>query len=164
VKAFKIQGIDLHLTGTLEVNEEDDIVEEEELRRMVEEDEEATNNQTTEEDKSSGLERNACLAHLTQLAIKDAITSSEFVTDLIKRINELIAFFHRSNQYYTRLKQCNGNKALVKPCVTRWNAQYSCFQRIIETTDGNVSTTIKTIKLKIPDASGNKMSFFCFRL
>ena len=136
VKAFKITNVPLHRVGTADIPEEEDIVENDDFFLLEQEDD--AENQTLQQ-LGPKMERNGCLAHLTQLVIKDAITQCEFVNRIIKRVNELVTFFHRSNHYYTQLKRINGNRALVKPCVTRWNSQYSCLQRIVETTDGIVS-------------------------
>ncbi len=95
-------------------------------------------NKTVEEDNfletinSTTYERNSCLAHLSQLGIKNAFNASEFVKALMKKVNNIVAFFGRSSQYYTKLKESNGGIALVKPCVTRWNSTYMCFKRIVD--------------------------------
>jgi hypothetical protein len=76
------------------------------------------------------MQRNPCLAHLIQLAIKDSLTLSEFVTKLIRRINEIVKFFHRRSSWYSKLRSQNGNVSLLLPCVTRWNSQYHSLKRI----------------------------------
>lgn len=139
IKAFKIEGIPLHSDrkDNLEVEamavgepdvDEGEIMDDDEY--VLDEEDEKAEEQANYNIPS--MERNPCLAHLTQLAIKDALTKSEFVNNMIKRANDLVTFFHRSNHYYTKLRQENGNIALVKPCVTRWNSQYSCLKRIVE--------------------------------
>ncbi len=79
---------------------------------------------TTEERRS----RNSCLAHLLQLAIKDALNQEE-VASIIKKVNAIITWFHKSNKYYTALRELSG-LALVKPCETRWNSTYHCLKRL----------------------------------
>jgi len=93
--------------------------------------EESSSAEAALEEMDTGLNRNPCLAHLLQLAIKDAIRESEPVTDLIKRANSIVNFFTKSNHYYTKLKEINGNMSLIKPCTTRWNSQFHCLKRII---------------------------------
>lgn len=75
--------------------------------------------------------RNPCLAHLLQLAIKDAIVRSPNVNRMINKVNTIVRFFHKNTHYYTKLRECNGNLTLLKPCVTRWNAQHDSLKRFV---------------------------------
>lgn len=85
---------------------------------------------------TNGLTRNACLAHLLQLAIKDSAKSSLIVMGLAKKLTEVITFFNRSSHHYTKLKERAGY-SLVKPCATRWNSLYHGFQRLQQITKTN---------------------------
>jgi hypothetical protein len=76
------------------------------------------------------MTRNACLAHLIQLAVKNALSSSDFVTTLLKKLNEIVLFFKRRDFWYSKLKAKTNNIFLLLPCVTRWNSQYHCIKRI----------------------------------
>lgn len=55
---------------------------------------------TTDERRS----RNSCLAHLLQLAIKDSLAQKE-ITTIIKKVNAIVTWFHKSNKYYTALRE-----------------------------------------------------------
>ena len=92
-----------------------------------------------EERESTELRRNPCLAHLLQLAIKDAIKASSLVTAIVTRINKIVRFFHKSTFFYSELKAINGNLGLLKPCITRWNAQFACINRILHRRENKVS-------------------------
>jgi len=76
------------------------------------------------------IQRNSCLAHLLQLAIKDALKQS-FVADMAKKVNHIITWFHKSNIHYTKLKLLT-KIGLKKPCETRWNSFYHCLSRLCE--------------------------------
>lgn len=95
-----------------------------------------------EEDILQGVEmtptRNSCLAHLLQLGVKDAIAGSVYVTNMIKKVNDIVTFFHRSSYFNGKLRKENGDLALVKPCVTRWNSQYHCLKRLLVCKPGRV--------------------------
>lgn len=88
-----------------------------------------------------GAIRNSCLAHLLQLAVKDALSSSEYVTKMVDRTNSVVTFFHRSSHYNAKLLEETGGLGLVKPCVTRWNSQYHCMKRMLVAKEGRVSYT-----------------------
>lgn len=77
------------------------------------------------------LERNPCLSHLLQLAIKDAIQENLPAKKMIERVNGIVGFFHKNTHYYTALRECNGNLSLLKPCITRWNAQHDSLKRLV---------------------------------
>jgi hypothetical protein len=79
---------------------------------------------------ASSLIRNACLAHLLQLAIKDAWKVCKVVTDS-KKLTDIISYFNRSPQQYIKLKELTNGYCLVKPCVTRWNALFYGFSRVL---------------------------------
>lgn len=72
--------------------------------------------------------RNSCLAHLLQLGIKDALAQTE-IAAIIKKVNAIVTWFHKSNKHYTALRELTG-LALVKPCDTRWNSSYHCMKRL----------------------------------
>lgn len=80
---------------------------------------------------STGLTRNACLAHLLQLAIKDSAKLSRPVMDLAKKLSDVITFFNRSSHHYTKLKDRAGY-SLVKPNATRWNSMFHGFKRLLK--------------------------------
>lgn len=76
------------------------------------------------------IPRYSCLAHLLQLAVKDAINASTLVVDIMETTSKIVAFFHKSNHYYSQLKALSGQLGLLKPCVTRWNSTYYCLERV----------------------------------
>lgn len=78
------------------------------------------------------LERNGCSSHLVQRGIITAIKESSHVQDLIQKVNSIVNFFHVCPRYYDKLKKTNGNLALLRPVVTRWNSQYHSLKRILE--------------------------------
>jgi hypothetical protein len=82
-------------------------------------------------DFASQFERNPCLAHLLQLGIRNASDFSMLVKKLSKHVNEIVAFFGRSSHFNTKLMEKTSGISLVRPCITRWNALFSCFNRII---------------------------------
>jgi hypothetical protein len=77
-----------------------------------------------------GITRNSCLAHLLQLAIRDALKANETIEKLSKRISKIVNFFYKSPKWYGKFRILAGI-GLVKPCATRWNALYDCFNRIL---------------------------------
>jgi hypothetical protein len=81
-------------------------------------------------DKEKGIERNGCLSHLCQCAIKDSILQSPIATKLIRKVTSIVTYFSRSPLNYDKLKKSIGNFSLVRPCATRWNSQYHCLDRI----------------------------------
>lgn len=88
--------------------------------------------------------RNSCLAHLLQLGIKDALAQTE-IAAIIKKVNAIVTWFHKSNKYYTALRDLTG-LALVKPCDTRWNSSYHCMKRLtreIITKDENTYSEVR---------------------
>lgn len=78
--------------------------------------------------KNQCCRRNSCLAHLLQLAIKDAMSHKED-SAFVKKVNSIVTWFHKTNKYYTSLREASG-LALVKPCDTRWNSTYHCLKRL----------------------------------
>ena len=78
------------------------------------------------------LKRNACLPHLLQLAIKDAINSSCKVASVIKHVNDIVSFFSKSHKSYNILRKKISGLSLVKPCTTRWNSVYHSLKRIVD--------------------------------
>ncbi|XP_035713793.1 uncharacterized protein LOC118438118 [Folsomia candida] len=105
----------------------------------------------------SALPRNSCLAHLLQLAIRDAISENDFVVSLIKDVNGIVRFFHKSTHYYSKLKKINGDLSLIKPCTTRWNSQYHCLKRIC-THGKNKEPMISSINQILKEAKAEKKS------
>lgn len=83
--------------------------------------------------------RNPCLAHLLQLAVKDALRP---MRKLLERVNEVVNFFTRSNHYYDLLREKTGGIGLLKPCPTRWNSLYACLKRIFTEQRKEVSIMI----------------------
>lgn len=77
------------------------------------------------------LKRNACLAHLLQLAVKDAITKCSFMVSISKKINDVVTFFHNSPKWTAKLKMRTNDLSLIRPVVTRWNSLYLSLQRIL---------------------------------
>jgi len=74
------------------------------------------------------IRRNSCLAHLLQLAIKDALRNKE-VAAIIKKVSTIVTWFHKSDKNNTALRQlCK--LGLVRPCDTRWNSLYHCLKRL----------------------------------
>lgn len=121
-----------------ELEDIQDFVSQNEDPRGVEEDIlEGVNNNPT---------RNSCLAHLLQLGVKDAIAGCDYVTNMIKKVNDIVTFFHRSSYFYGQLRKQNGDLALVKPCVTRWNSQYHCLKRLLVSKPGRVRAYTKTLE------------------
>lgn len=53
----------------------------------------------------STIERNGCLSHLLQLAVKDAFSECTLATELIQKVNRVVNFFHKSNFWYNQLKE-----------------------------------------------------------
>lgn len=77
------------------------------------------------------LVRNGCLAHLLQLAVKDSIKSSNLVSKMIKKVNDVVTFVTRSALWKEALKLETGNLTLVKPIETSWNSAYMSIERIL---------------------------------
>jgi len=71
-----------------------------------------------------------CMAHLLQLAVKDAIQSNPLVKEIKKKLSRTIKFFNKSTFWYRKLKL--KYPSLVKPWTTRWNSLYHCLKRILE--------------------------------
>lgn len=82
---------------------------------------------------------NSCLAHLLQLAIKDALKIDVYTSNLMKRINEIVTFITKRHKFYEALKKLNNNRALMLPNVTRWNSQFFSANRIFGEKNGKVS-------------------------
>jgi hypothetical protein len=139
--ALKMEGEDTMIVypDTLEILRQDSVVEENEetqpqdggmdLLELLD-----TCDLYYEDGEDSWVEftialRNACLAHLLQLGIKDRINFSKLVKDLIKRINDIVNYFHKSNFWYSKLRK-EIQISLLKACTTRWNSQYHCLKRI----------------------------------
>ena len=78
------------------------------------------------------LIRNGCNSHLIQRGIITAIEENAQVQDLIQKVNAVVKFFHVCHRYYEELKKINGNLALLRPVVTRWNSQFHSLKRIFE--------------------------------
>lgn len=74
--------------------------------------------------------RNECLAHLLQLAIKDALRQNPLAQDTVKRVTSVVAFFNRSAKFYTKLRQRSSGLNLVAPVEVRWNSLYYCLKRM----------------------------------
>lgn len=145
LKAFRIDNIPIY--GQTQQLEESQI-EESNVKALFEEgDLDFEADGVAESQLMVPLERNACLAHLAQLAIKDAICGQGTIKALIKRAGDIVTFFHRSNHYYTSLREINGNRSVLKPCVTRWNSQHACLQRFVEDVEGKVSEHFHYIEL-----------------
>lgn len=87
--------------------------------------------------------RNSCLAHLLQLAIKDALNEPR-VAALVKKVNALVKWFHKSNKFYTELRKLTG-LGLIKPCDTRWNSFYHCLKRLLR--DVSVKQSENQVKI-----------------
>lgn len=81
------------------------------------------------------LRRNPCLAHLLQLGINDAMKECHDLLKIVKKIGEIVNFFHKSNKYYTQLKHITNGQGLLKPVCTRWNSLYYCLERIFKEND-----------------------------
>jgi len=82
------------------------------------------------------VRRNACLVHLLQLGIRDAL-KCEFAEAFTKDINKIVSWFHKSNHYYTKLRSIT-DLSLARPCETRWNSVYLCFKRFLAETKDKV--------------------------
>lgn len=81
------------------------------------------------------LKRNGCLAHLLQLAIKDAMKTNALVPKLTRRVNEMVTFFSKSPMWKDALRTQTNGLLLIKPIEVRWNSTYNCFKRIIRKDD-----------------------------
>jgi len=92
------------------------------------------------------LKRNACLAHLLQLAIRDSINSNPAVVSISKKVNDIVKFINNSNKCLADLRSKTGGLSLVKPCATRWNSVYYCLKRILR--DDNVKFSFTCIPNK----------------
>jgi len=77
------------------------------------------------------FKRIGCLAHLIQLAIKDALWEKGIVKNTVKKIGDIVKYFHKSDKWYMNLRKRIGGLSLVKPCATRWNSLYHSLKRII---------------------------------
>jgi hypothetical protein len=87
------------------------------------------------------IDQNNCNCHLLQLAIKDALNrANEQILNFMKKINQIVTFFHVSNKYYGQLREKNGKLAILQPCVTRWSSQYHCLKRLLRHKKGHVSS------------------------
>lgn len=81
------------------------------------------------------LARNGCMAHLLQLAIKDAIKLCELVKLLLKKCKQIVNFFAKSSRWKDELKKETGGLTLVKSVEVRWNSDYKCLKRILRKDD-----------------------------
>jgi hypothetical protein len=79
------------------------------------------------------VDRIGCMAHLIQLAVKDAISSSSYVKNLDNRLKEIVGFFRKSNHWYTKLRKMTSNIGVVQPGTTRWNSSYHSLKRLVGT-------------------------------
>jgi len=75
--------------------------------------------------------RNSCLAHLMQLAIKDAIRSSELVKGVTAKLSSIVSYFNNSPKRHTELMNLTGGLKLIKPCATRWNSLHNSMHRVM---------------------------------
>lgn len=133
--AFKVVDTRVHTVASLDSQDQDltirllndDVIPEAEPADEVEDDDiEKTIPQMVQ------LERNGCSSHLVQRGIITAIKESSHVQDLIHKVNSIVNFFHVCPRYYDKLKKTNGNLALLRPVVTRWNSQFHSLKRILE--------------------------------
>lgn len=105
--------------------------------------------------------RNPCLAHLTQLAIKDAIGGSATVKRILEKINSIVTWFHNHTSWYTMLKDLTGEIHLIRPCVTRWNSQFYCLQRLRKPTKKDKKVRGTTLlKPRLEDGKKYKLLHF----
>lgn len=124
--AFKIAKIDVDNNEDLIYEDELEISDNEEYGDSDLEDFDNTAEETVLQVDMT-TERNGCLL---QLAIKDAFSECEFASQLLRKVNQVVNYFHRSNFWYTRLRETVGDLSLLKPCTTRWNSQFHCLKRI----------------------------------
>jgi len=74
--------------------------------------------------------RNSCLAHLLQLAIKDAIQSSELVKEVTAKVNSIVSYFNKSPQRHVELMKLTSGLRMIKPVATRWNSLHNSMHRM----------------------------------
>jgi len=75
--------------------------------------------------------QNSCLAHLLQLAIKDAIKASPIVRDVTTRINTIVSYFNKSPSRCSQLTELTDGLKLIKPIAIRWNSLHNALHRLM---------------------------------
>lgn len=80
------------------------------------------------------MTRMSCLAHTLQLGIKDALSYSNDIVELIKKTNTIISWVHHSDQNVASLQSLS-RLGLRKPNETRWNSTFLCLERLCTTSE-----------------------------
>jgi hypothetical protein len=95
--------------------------------------------------KTSGIQKMPCFSHLTQLLIKDALTSVPRARELLQEINKVKAYFHRCPYWYDKFKKLS-KEALVEQAATRWSSTYATLLRMTKVSSNiNLRTQAKII-------------------
>uniref|UniRef100_A0ABD2W1A3 BED-type domain-containing protein n=1 Tax=Trichogramma kaykai TaxID=54128 RepID=A0ABD2W1A3_9HYME len=75
-----------------------------------------------------------CFAHILNLVVTGAISSESLITDLLKKVKNVVTFFKHSVNAADALKKETPLK-LKQSCETRWNSTYYMIQRYLKVHD-----------------------------
>lgn len=88
-------------------------------------------NDITQHWKDASFDRLGCIAHALQLVVKDVLTSSKTSQEIIKILNALVNFFHKSNTWSELLVK-KTKLQVVTVGKTRWNTVSIAMERLLK--------------------------------
>lgn len=81
--------------------------------------------------KDASFDRLGCVAHALQLVVKDVLTSSKTSQELVKILNSMVSFFHKSNTWSELLVK-KTKLQVVAVGKTRWNTVSIAMERLLK--------------------------------